>query len=385
MEESKIKSIRARAILNSKRNKTVEVQLRTAKGVFLSSCPSGTSKGKHEAVELKAEIAVKNINKIIAPALLGKNPTEQKEIDNLLVKLDGTKNKKKLGANAILAVSIATLRAGAKEKNLPLFKYIAQIARTKPKLPKPSILLVEGGLHGKTKLDFQEFMVVPEGRTFKERFEKGKKIYGNLKKILKNKFGKKGIKLGLEGAFNPPTSDIREVLDLIIEASQGYKIKIGLDCAVSHSKKKKYDIDFYQKITKDYPILFLEDPFGEEDWSNFSYLTKKIGKSADIIGDDLLTTNVERMQRAKKLGACNGAIIKPNQVGTFSETIEAVRLAKSFGWKTMVSHRSGETMDDFIADLVVGIGADLIKAGAPANPERMAKYSRLIEIERELK
>ena len=381
MESPRIKSIKARPILNSKGEKTIEVKLSTDLGTFFSSVPSGTSKGRHEAIELKGERAAESVNKIIRPVLLNKNPKKQKEIDNLLLKLDGTKNKQKLGANAILAVSLAVLRAGKGGENLPLFKYISQIVGIRSKLPKPSILLVEGGLHGKTKLDFQEFMVIPEGKSFRESFLKGKKIYENLKKILKNQFGQKGIQLGLEGAFTPPISEPRKVLDFIMEAAKDYKVKIGLDCAANNIKKGKYGIDFYKKLVLDYPVSFLEDPFSEEDWRGFSGLNKRIGKKISIIGDDLLTTNIERMKKARKVGSCNGVIIKPNQVGTVSETLSAVKLGKSFGWKIIVSHRSGETMDDFIADLAVGVGADLIKAGAPTEPERMVKYKRLLEIE----
>lgn len=384
---SRIKKIKAREILDSRGKPTVEVELFTDFGKFLASSPSGISKGKHEAIELKAKKAVKNINQIIASALYGKSPTNQKIIDKFLIKLDGTKNKKKLGANAVLAVSIAALRAGAREKELSLWKYISQIANTKPKLPKPCILLVEGGMHGKNKLDIQEFMVIPEGRSFGERFSKGKKIYQKLKKILKNKFGQKGVATGLEGAFAPKISEPRAVLDFVLEAAFGYNIKIGLDCAVSHLKKVKYNIDFYQKLARDYPVLFLEDPFGQDDWEGWRELNSKFlvrGSRLLIVGDDLTTTNPERIKQAYKKKACNGVIIKPNQIGTVTEAIEAAKLAKSFGWKLIVSHRSGETKDDFIADFAVGIGADFIKAGAPFPKERMAKYKRLLKIEKEL-
>jgi enolase len=384
MKNFQINSIQAKLISDSKGKKTIQVQLGTDKGVFFSSVPSGTSKGKFEAFEIEANLAIRNIEKFIKPALLGREIREQKVFDNFLIKLDGTKNKKKLGANTILAVSIAFLRAGAKERELSLFRYISQIVGIKPKLPKPAILLIEGGLHGKNKLDFQEFMVIPEGSNFKERFLKGKKIYGKLKNILKKKFGEKGIITGLEGGFTPPISQIEKVLDYIIEAAKNYDFKIGLDCASSHLKKEKYNIAFYKELIKNYPVLFLEDPFGEGDWENFSRLRRTIKKDVIIVGDDLLTTNIQRMRKAEKIKACNGAIIKPNQIGTVTETLEAVKLAKSFGWKVIVSHRSGETMDDFIADLAVGVAADFIKAGAPLQKERMVKYKRLLEIEKEI-
>ncbi len=373
---SVIKNIKAREILDSRGKKTVESELTTNLGKFRSSVPSGTSKGKYEAQAFEPKKAVENINKIIAPQLRGKSVANQRAIDKSL--------DKKLGANATLAVSIAVLRAGAKEKKLPLWKYIARIAETKSKLPKPAILLIEGGLHGKTGLDIQEFMVIPEGKSFAEQFSRGKKIYENLKKILKNKFGEKGTKLGMEGAFTPPLSEPRKVLDLIMEAVRGYNVKIGLDCSGSNIKKGKYGTAFYQKIVKDYPILFLEDPFGEEDWQNWRKLLDKL-RGCLVVGDDLTVTNPKRIKIARRKKACNAVIIKPNQIGTVTEAIEAAKLAKFYGWKVIISHRSGETKDDFIADLAVGIGADLIKAGAPSKPERMAKYNRLLKIEKELR
>jgi len=379
-----IKSLKAWQISDSRGKPTIKIELKTDKGVFQASVPSGTSKGKHEAVELKALKAVKSVNQIIAPRLIGKDPEKQKEIDNFLIKLDGTKNKSKLGANAILAVSIAVCRAGAKAKNLSLWKYISRITKIKPKLPKPSLLLIEGGLHGNSGLDFQEFMVVPEKKSFSDNFQVGKTIHNKLKKILEKKFGKRGAQMGMEGGFSPPISDIEKALGFVKEAIAGGKAGIGLDCAASNFKKGKYNTNFYQRLAGKYPIIFLEDPFGEEDWREFQEITKKINK-VSIIGDDLLTTNVERMKKAGKKRACNGTIIKPNQIGTITETLEAVKLAKSYGWKIMVSHRSGETNDDFIADLAAGVAADFIKTGGPTKKERKVKYKRLIKIEKEIR
>lgn len=366
---SKIDKLKAREILDSRGKPTVEVKLETGKGVFVASVPSGASRGKHEAVEIKAAKAVKNVNEIIAPKLKGGNPTKQKEIDEIMIKLDATENKSKLGANAILAVSIAVCRAGAKSKNLSLWKYISQIVKIKSNLPKPSVLLIEGGVHGKKKLDFQEFMIIT-------KFQQAREIYHKLGDIL-------DTDLGYEGGFAPSVSTAQEALDFIMEAASGYNIKIGLDCAASHFKKNKYQLNFYQELVEKYPIIFLEDPFGEEDWESFQEITEKLGKKITIIGDDLLTTNIKRMKLAKTKKACNGAIIKPNQIGTVTETLEAAKLAKSFGWKIMVSHRAGETNDDFIADLAVGIGADFIKSGGPTKPERLVKYNRLLKIEEE--
>ncbi|TSC75565.1 MAG: enolase [Parcubacteria group bacterium Gr01-1014_30] len=378
--DSVVKKVRAKQILDSRGKKTVEVQLTTGLGKFLASCPSGTSTGKYEARTVEVKEALENINRIIAPVLLGKSAANQKEVDKAL--------DKKLGANATLPVSIAVSRAGAKAKNIPLWKYISRIARTKSQFPKPAVLLIEGGLHGKTELDIQEFMMIPEGRTFREQFSTGKKIYEKLKKILRNKFGKKGVVTGLEGAFNPPISDVRAALDLIMASARGYNVKVGLDYAASNIKKGKYNIAFYQKLVRDYPILFLEDPFGEEDWNKWEELNYKL-KTTNykllVVGDDLTVTNSKRIRMAHRKMACNAVIIKPNQIGTVSETIEASLLAKSYGWKTIVSHRAGETKDDFIADFAVGIGADFIKAGAPSQKERMAKYNRLLRIEKELR
>jgi len=354
-----ITSLKAKQILDSRGKPTVEVELETNKGIFIASAASGTSEGKYEAKEVKAEKAVFNINQIIGPKLIGKDPTRQKEIDELM--------PKKLGANAILAISIAICRAGAAVQGLPLYKYINKIYRDPVSvgLPVPCVLLIEGGLHAQNNLDFQEFMVVAE-------FEKAKEVYQKLGDILKTG-------TGLEGGFAPQISEPEKALDLIMEAAGDKEIAIGIDCAASHFKKGKYNIDFYQNLVKKYPIVFLEDPFGEDDWQNWQELNSKLL----LVADDLTATNPKRIKLAKKKNACRGIVIKPDQVGTITETLEAVRLAKSFGWKIIVSHRSGETKDDFIADLAVGVGADFIKSGAPSQPERLAKYERLIKIREE--
>lgn len=373
--------------MNSKGKPTIEVVLATDFGRFLASVPSGTSKGKYEAKEKEAKIAVKNINGIIAPKLIGRDPTQQKRIDDFLIKLDGTKNKSKLGANAILAVSIVVLRAGAKAQNLPLWKWISKISKTKPKLPIPSVLYIEGGLHGKGGLDIQEVMVLSGEKTFGEKLRTAKKIYYDLSKILNKKYGKKGTKIGLEGAFILPIKDIKEALNLLIKAGGKKKIKIILDIAASSLRFKK-SADYYLNLVKQYPIFGVEDPFGQDDlkgWNKLKEEAEKKNVKLTIIGDDLTVTNPERIRMAHRKKLCNAVIIKPNQIGTVSETIKATKLAKSFNWKIIVSHRSGETKDDFISDLAVGTGADFIKAGSPSKPERMAKYNRLLEIEKEIK
>jgi len=401
---SKIKSIKARQIIDSRTNWTVEVDLVTEQGLFKSSVPSGVSKGKYEAPTVSPERAVKNINEIIAPKLKGKDVTSQKEIDNLL-------NPEKFGANATTTVSLAVCRAGASAKNLPLWQYTSQIIKydenrfRHTKLPMPAFNVINGGAHAGNELDFQEFMIVPQARTFSKNLQIGIGVYQKLKKVIKEKYIDLAINLGDEGGFAPPIRTPEEALNLILTAVKnlGYqkKIKIILDVAASQffvngKYKTRFGVfttdgllRYYSDLVEKYPIIGLEDPFAEDDWPAWQMLTsdiniKKQKSNLLIIGDDLLVTNSKRMKMAKEKKACNGAIIKINQIGTVSEAIEAVRLAKSYNWKIMVSHRSGETNDDFIADFAVGIDADFIKAGAPARGERVAKYNRLLRIEEEL-
>jgi len=414
-----IKSLQARKILNSRGEFTVEVELETNKGVFLSSCPSGASRGKNEAVAVEPSKAVDNVNEIIAPKLKGELEGRQKEIDEMLIELDGTEDKANLGANAILPVSVAVCRAGAAAQDLPLYHYLEHCEtrsrpagpdagpdaggdagrdRVSPSLPIPCFNIINGGVHSGSDLEIQEFMVVPNKGFFSENLKAGVQIYQELKKTLIRVFGKRAINVGDEGGFVPPISIEKEALDLLKTVIRGERdIEIGLDCAASQFyKNENYSLDsivftsegllgFYRDLIKRYPIIFLEDPFAESDWDSFQEITKRVGKEIIIFGDDLLTTNIEKMREAKKREACNGAIIKPNQIGTVTETLEAIKIARSFGWKIMVAHRSGETSDDFIADLAVGTGADFIKAGAPARSERNAKYNRLLKIENELK
>jgi len=404
---SKIKSIKAREILDSRGNPTIEVELLINKDSFLASVPSGASVGKYEAKELRdgekrykgkgVLKAVKNIEQIIAPKLKGLNVNNQKRIDEILITLDGTKDKSNLGANAILPVSMAICRAGANTQNLSLYKYIEKyMGTTCIKLPKPAFNIINGGAHAGNNLDFQEFMVVPQLKNFNRNLQAGTEIYHSLKEILKKEFGEISINVGDEGGFAPNLSKAEEALNLIMKAIKisdyQNQIKIALDVAASEFyKNKKYKgktslemIDCYLKLIKKYPIVSIEDPFNEDDFQAFSNLMKKCENKINIIGDDLLVTNVERIKLAKEKNLCNGLLLKINQIGTVSEAIEAAKLAKSYNWKIMVSHRSGETNDDFIADLAVGIGADYIKSGAPARGERVAKYNRLLKIEQEL-
>lgn len=428
-ETCKIKKIKAREILDSRGNPTVKVELITNRGLFKASVPSGASKGKYEAVELRdggrryqglgVLKAVNNINKIISPKLRGREVIPQKEIDEFLIRLDGTKNKSKLGANSILAVSMAICRAGAFVKDLPLYRYIGEIYRglTPEKFkivcPQPAFNVINGGAHARTELDFQEFMIVPRKIkvnkypasrffTFGRLFRIGREIYQELKKIIRKKYGSFNLKIGDEGGFVPPLKRPEEAIELILAAAKnlGYqdKIKIIIDVAASQFfLGRKYQtnfrsfsseelVDYYLYLIKKYPILGLEDPFAENDWRGWQLLNSKLEMGNSkllIIGDDLLATNPQRMKLARKKGICNAVIIKPNQIGSVTEAIEATQLAKSYGWKVIVSHRSGETMDDFIADFATGVEADFIKAGAPFPKERMAKYNRLLKIEKE--
>jgi enolase len=409
-----IKSIKGREILDSRGNPTIEVELKTKEGIFSASVPSGASKGKYEAVELRDEDgrgvskAIANIEKIIVPTLEKEDLTDQKRIDEILIQLDGTKNKSRLGANAILAVSMAVCRAGSASKSLPLYKHISQLAKmaensSLPVLPKPCFNIINGGAHAENELDFQEFMIVPQENKFSKNFQMGVEIYQQLKEIIEEKFSNLAVNIGDEGGFAPPIRAPEEALDLILNAAKnlGYqeKIKIIIDIASSQFfSQGKYRmkigeftseelINYYSDLIEKYPILGLEDPFSEEDWEGWQKIKLKIKNlklKILLIGDDLLATNPERMRIAKKKDACDAMIIKPNQIGTVTEAIEAAKLAKKFDWKIIVSHRSGETEDDFIADLAVGIGAEFIKSGAPFAKERMVKYNRLVKIEEEI-
>ncbi len=409
---SKISRLRGREVLDSKGMATVEVEMETSFGKFSASSPSGVSTGRYEAVELRDEDgrgvkkAIESIEKVIFPALEKEELDDQERIDEILIRLDGTKNKSRLGANAILPVSMAVCRAISSSQNLPLYRYISQLSEDRPliSLPKPSFNMVEGGKHATNTLAFQEFMAVPQKESFKENLEIGIKIYQELKDILEKKYGKENIALSREGAFSAQLKEISKPFDLILEAAEnsGLKsdIKLAIDAAASsffESENYKVDgkilkkeelVDFYQKLLEKYPIMSLEDPFAEEDfgsWKRLKSETLNLKHEILIFGDDLTATNLERIKLAKEKDLCNGLILKPNQIGTVTETLRAAKLARSYGWKIMVSNRAGETEDDFIADLAVGIGADFIKSGAPFPKERMAKYNRLVRIEEELR
>merc|ERR1712117_692023 len=416
-----IKKIFARQIYDSRGNPTVEVDLTTEKGIFRAAVPSGASTGIYEALELRDKVkadwhgkgvtkAIANVNDVIAPALVKENldPVEQNKIDEMMLKLDGTDNKNKLGANAILGVSMAVCKAGAAHKGVPLYRHIADLAGEKDVImPVPALNVINGGSHAGNKLAMQEFMVLPTGATcFSEAMRMGSELYHHLKALIKKKYGLDATAVGDEGGFAPNFQNNGEALELLVEAIKvsGYegKIFIGMDIAASEfCKDGKYDLDFknpeskpedwitsdqlaemYQGFIKDYPVLSIEDPFDQDDWEGYAKLTANT--AIQIVGDDLLVTNPNRISTAIEKKACNGLLLKVNQIGTVTESIKAHNMAKEQGWGTMVSHRSGETEDCFIADLLVGLCTGQIKTGAPCRSERLAKYNQLLRIEEEL-
>ncbi|MDP2926624.1 MAG: phosphopyruvate hydratase [bacterium] len=397
---SAIKKISARQVLDSKGQPTVQVILETDSGRFSASVPSGISTGKYEAWELRdkdggVKRACQNIEKIIAPVLKGEDPCQQDEIDSMMVELDGTNQKKRLGANAILAVSMAVCRAGAKAKKMFLWQHLADLAdNRKLKLPQPCFLLFEGGKHGDGVISTQEFMVVIKKGTIAEKMALMDKIFAMAKRDLNGKVG-----IGKEGAFVTilsSTAAVLETMDHIITRFPGKGLGIIIDSAASHFKKGekyffegiKYDqtglLRFYKSIINKYPILAIEDPFSENDWQGFRKITKVFGKKTIIIGDDLLATNLNLARRAVEEKSCNAMVIKPNQIGTVTETIGVANYAKKQGLKIFAKHRGGETTDDFLADLAVGLGADYIATGGFFQKERVVKYQRLLQIEKEL-
>jgi enolase len=410
-----IKQIKAREILDSRGNPTIEVECTTDYGIFIDSVPSGASRGEKEALELRdggiryggkgVLKAVEIVNKTIGPKIIGLDSKNQKQIDDLMIELDGTSNKSNLGANSILGVSMAVCRAGAKANNLDLYEYISLLCsgRYKKKylMPKCCFNIINGGKHAGNNLDFQEFMIVPISKSFSEELRMASETYYTLKAKLKENYSENAINIGDEGGFAPPM-DVPEVaLGMIMNSIEDAKfkenIKIVIDVAANSFYKKDYYslstggfakdefIDYYSDLVNKYPIIGLEDPLEEEDWSGFSKITKKLGEKIMIVGDDLLVSNIKYIKKAKENNSCNAVLLKPNQVGTVSELIDSVNLAKEYGWKTIVSHRSGETTDDFIADLAVGIQSDFIKTGAPARGERVSKYNRLLKIEEMIK
>jgi len=408
-----IKSIKAREVLDSRGNPTVEVDMITDKGLFRSMVPSGASAGQHEALELRdggnrymgkgTLKAVDNINNIIAPKVVGMDPTKQSDIDNLMLDLDGTENKDKLGANAVLPVSMAATQAGAADFGLPLYKYIGKLFGTDAtRIPVPMCNVINGGKHAGQENSIQEHMIMPVGaENFREGIRMVAETYHNLHKLLKKKFGAHATLIGDEGGFAPrELKTVDERLDLITEAAinAGYEKELvfTLDPAASEFfKDGTYTIgdrkmsggemvDFYADLVDKYPIPSIEDGLAEDDWDSWVEMVKKLGNKIQIVGDDLFVTNTKRIQKGIELSAANSVLIKVNQIGSVTETLNAIRMAYEKDWTAVVSHRSGETEDNFIADLVVGVNAGQIKTGAPARSDRNSKYNQLMRIEEAL-
>ena len=411
---SDIIKIKAREILDSRGNPTVEVDLHTNEFITRASVPSGASTGVHEALELRdknkrylgkgVQKAVNNIA-LVAPKLNGLDVTQQRFIDNLLKTIDGTPNKSKLGANAILAISMAVCKAGAKATGVPLYRHVQYLAENKHlAVPSAYFNVINGGAHAGNSLDLQEYMIVPSAKSFKDILRIASEVYHRLKKIIEEKYGPGATAVGDEGGFAPPLKDNEEPLKLITLAIKqaGYEnqVKIALDCAASEFyKDNRYHLgakhnkkgqqlsaaelsNFYLKLIDKYPIFSIEDPFAQDDWEawqRFMKLTK-----VQIVGDDLLVSNTVRIKTALEKEACNSLLLKVNQIGTVSEAIDAAKLALVNDWSVIVSHRSGETEDTFIADFAVGLGCRNIKSGAPCRGERTAKYNQILRIEEEI-
>ncbi|AVK61989.1 phosphopyruvate hydratase [Lactobacillus sp. CBA3606] len=413
-----ITDIYAREVLDSRGNPTVEVELYTESGAFgRGIVPSGASTGEHEAVELRdgdksrfmgqgVTKAVDNVNKLIAKEIIGYDVTDQRAIDQAMIKLDGTPNKAKLGANAILGVSIAAARAAADELEMPLYNYLGGF--NAHVLPAPMMNVINGGKHANNDVDFQEFMIMPVGASsIKEAVRMGSETFHNLKAIL----NERGLStaVGDEGGFAPDLSNNEEPFEILIEAIEraGYKpgkdIAIAFDCAASefyNAETGKYDlkgegengksftaeefVDLLDTIVDKYPIISIEDPLDENNWEDWQMATAKLGKKVQIVGDDLFVTNTDYLAKGIKMGVANSILIKVNQIGTLTETVEAIEMAKQAGYSAIVSHRSGETEDTTIADLVVAMNAGQIKTGSMSRTERIAKYNQLMRIEDQL-
>ena len=411
-----ILKINARQIFDSRGNPTVEVDVITENGILgRAAVPSGASTGEHEAVELRDKgdsymgkgvlNSVKIINEIISDEIVGISVFEQNKIDNLMIELDGTKNKSKYGANSILGISLAVAKAAANELGIPLYKYIGGVSANT--LPVPMMNIINGGSHSDAPIAFQEFMIIPiNAKDFSNAMRIGTEIFHNLKSILK----KRGMttSVGDEGGFAPKLDDTEEALDLIIESikksgySPGTDVMLALDCAAAEfykdgiydysifegEKGKKRDskeqAEYLKVLTDKYPIISIEDGMDENDWEGWKILTDKIGKNVQLVGDDLFVTNVERLSKGISDNIANSILIKVNQIGTLSETIDAVKMAQTSGYTCVMSHRSGETEDTTIADLAVALNTGQIKTGSASRSDRMSKYNQLIRIEEEL-
>ena len=404
---SKIKEIHAREVLDSRGNPTVEVDLTLEDGSFgRAIVPSGASTGEREALELRdkeprylgkgVEKAVNNVNNIIRPKLIGLESSDQELIDTTMINLDGTKNKSVLGANAILGVSLANLKASAVSAKKPLYSYVGSGTT----LPRPMMNILNGGAHADNKLDFQEYMIIPVASTIKERIRIGSEVFHTLKKVLKEKGYNTNV--GDEGGFAPDLKSNEEGFKVIIVAIEeagytpGTDVYLGIDVAASEfyqdgyysldNKKLTTDelIDFYEKLVDTYPIISIEDPVDENDWLGFQKITERLGDRIQLVGDDLFVTNIECLEKGLELHAGNAILLKLNQIGTYTETLRTIKLAKENGYKTVISHRSGETEDTTIADLSVGLDLGQIKTGSMSRTDRICKYNQLLRIEEEL-
>ena len=408
-----ITDIWAREILDSRGNPTIEVDVILEGGAMgRAAVPSGASTGEHEAVELRdgdmkrylgkgVQKAIANVNDVIGPALYGLDASEQVSIDKRMIELDGTENKSKLGANAILGVSLACAKAASETAELPLYQYIG--GPNAKILPVPCLNILNGGKHADNNVDLQEFMIIPSGApSFREAMRYAVETYHHLKVILKSK--NLSTALGDEGGFAPDLKSNEEALKLIVQGIEkaGYKpgedIYIGIDAAASSfyngskyilkAEGKENDasgmVDFYESLIKRYPVIFIEDGLAEDDWDGWKLLTKRLGEKIQLTGDDLFVTNRKRLKKGIELKVANSILIKPNQIGTLTETLDTVEMAKRAKYTCLFSHRSGETEDDILADIVVATNAGQIKSGAPARSERLCKYNRLMRIEEEL-
>jgi len=408
----RIQQIRAIEILDSRGNPTLQVEVFTKDGSGIAAVPSGASTGQHEAIELRDSDAarfsgkgvlnaVKNIETLLAKAVIGLDCREQKRIDDNLIAIDGNPNKAKLGANAILGVSLAVAAAAANTAKQPLYKYIRK--QKQYILPVPMMNIINGGKHAGNNLAIQEFHIMPIGfSNFLEALRAGVEIYHNLKTVLQKNYGKSGTNVGDEGGFAPAMSQSSEAFDAILQGIEnsgytaGKEVFLAIDAAASEFyEKEKYIIDgrklgaselidYYLSLCNEYPLVSIEDPFEENDFTNFKVLTKAIGKKVQVIGDDLFVTNLQRLQHGIDVGAANALLLKVNQIGTLTEALQSADLAMANHYSVIVSHRSGETEDTFIADLAVALSCGQIKTGAPARSDRTAKYNRLIKIAHEL-
>lgn len=387
---SKIAHLSAAVIKDSRGDATIEVTLASDIGHSVkASVPQGKSRGSYEAASIDARFAVKSVEQFIFPAIRGIDPALQEKIDEAMCALDGTPNKSRLGGNAILAVSIGVARLAAAHAGMPLWRYLRNLSGISEGhgFPRLFVNVINGGLHAKNNLDIQEYLVIPRARRIEDAVLFSKKIYGATKTFFETR--EKGeIPVGDEGGFMPSFKNNEEPFAVLAEVLRRMEATdeadFGIDAAASNIRMEKGALtSLYERLIGTYGLLYIEDPFTEDDFGSFAELQHRFGAKTKIVGDDLTVTNIERMRRAKKHESVNGVIIKPNQVGTVTEAIRAVRLAREWGWQVVVSHRSGETLDDFIADFACGVGADGFKLGAPKPAERMAKYDRLIAIEKE--